>query len=186
MMYIETENGSVCPPAGEVEILIADEEPIVRYALTQLLNVQQGFFVVSQSADFNDCCHKLVVLNPDLVILDLKLPGLSGAELIDRLYEFKTQARVIVFTSCLDDFLLAETINAGVNGYLTKKLEPDALVATVHSKNHSGLPPLVKIHTLKKQIREPKFKSSEMDKRVNFHNAFFVVIEDTEFSRVVH
>ena len=108
-------------------LLIVDDHPLTREALAALLD-QNGFDVVGLAADGEEAIAAAARLRPELVLLDLSMPGLDGLEALPRLRRAAPEAEVVVLTaSGTDDNLLA-AIRAGAAGYLLKSEPPERIV----------------------------------------------------------
>ena len=108
-------------------ILIVDDHPLTRSALTALLE-QNGFSVVGDAADGEAAIQKARELRPDLVLLDLSMPGMNGLEALPRLREAAPTAEVVVLTASGTEENLLGAIRGGAAGYLLKSEPPERLV----------------------------------------------------------
>src|SRR6266852_7426599 len=108
-------------------ILIVDDHPLTRSALTALLE-QNGFSVVGEAADGEAAIQKARELRPDLVLLDLSMPGMNGLEALPRLREAAPTAEVVVLTASGTEENLLGAIRGGAAGYLLKSEPPERLV----------------------------------------------------------
>ncbi|HEY2443758.1 MAG TPA: response regulator transcription factor [Streptosporangiaceae bacterium] len=124
-------------PAGPIRVLIADDHPVVRQGLRVLLEVQDDLAVVGEAADGDEAVRLAAELAPDVIVLDLKMPGLGGAEVIAELRERGIGSRTLVLTSVADPAAAAAAVRAGAAGFLYKDVDPDALVRAIRSV-HDG------------------------------------------------
>ncbi len=108
-------------------ILIVDDHPLTRSALAALLG-QHGFSVVGEAADGEAAIEQARELRPDLVLLDLSMPGMNGLEALPRLREAAPTAEVVVLTASGTEENLLGAIRGGAAGYLLKSEPPDRLV----------------------------------------------------------
>jgi len=108
-------------------ILIVDDHPLTRSALTALLE-QNGFSVVGEAADGEAAIQQARELRPDLVLLDLSMPGMNGLEALPRLREAAPSAEVVVLTASGTEENLLGAIRGGAAGYLLKSEPPERLV----------------------------------------------------------
>jgi len=108
-------------------ILIVDDHPLTRSALTALLE-QNGFSVVGDAADGEAAIQQARDLRPDLVLLDLSMPGMNGLEALPRLREAAPTAEVVVLTASGTEENLLGAIRGGAAGYLLKSEPPERLV----------------------------------------------------------
>ena len=108
-------------------ILIVDDHPLTRSALAALLG-QNGFSVVGEAADGEAAIEQARELGPDLVLLDLSMPGMSGLDALPRLREAAPNAEVVVLTASGTEENLLGAIRGGAAGYLLKSEPPERLV----------------------------------------------------------
>ncbi len=103
-----------------IRILIVDDHPVVRDGLTAVLEQQREFAIVGQVSSAEAAIERATLVTPDVVLLDLELPGMSGVEAIPRLLHAAPGAKVIVFTAYDTDERVFGAIQAGAKGYLLK------------------------------------------------------------------
>ncbi len=108
-------------------ILIVDDHPLTRSALSALLG-QNGFNVVGEVADGEEAIEQARSLNPDLVLLDLSMPGMNGLDALPRLREAAPNTEVVVLTASGTEENLLGAIRGGAAGYLLKSEPPERLV----------------------------------------------------------
>src|SRR5438034_1425618 len=108
-------------------ILIVDDHPLTRSALSALLG-QNGFSVVGEAADGEAAIEQARQLGPDLVLLDLSMPGMSGLDALPRLREAAPNAEVVVLTASGTEENLLGAIRGGAAGYLLKSEPPERIV----------------------------------------------------------
>src|SRR5947207_5017748 len=112
-------------------VLIVDDHPLTREALSALLT-QHGFSVVGQASDGEEAIGSARRLQPQLVLLDLSMPGLSGLEALPRLREAAPACEVVVLTASGTEENLMGAIRGGAAGYLLKSEPPERIVAFLH------------------------------------------------------
>jgi DNA-binding NarL/FixJ family response regulator len=108
-------------------ILIVDDHPLTRDALSALLR-QNGFVVVGEAADGETAVRRAAELEPDLILLDLSLPGMNGLEALPQLRAAAPAAEVVVLTASGTEENLLGAIRAGAAGYLLKSEPPERIV----------------------------------------------------------
>src|SRR5262249_36475926 len=113
-------------------VLIVDDHPLTRDALTVLLR-QNGFEVAGEAADGETAIARAGELAPDLILLDLSLPGMNGLEALPRLREAAPAAEVVVLTAWGTDNNLLAAIRGGAAGYLLKSEPPERIVDFLRS-----------------------------------------------------
>ena len=122
-----------------IKILIADDHPVVRSGLVALLNSQPDFDVVAEAANGEEAVSKFVTLSPDVVLMDLQMPGVDGLSAIEKIRAQEPEARIIVLTTYDTDADIMPALKAGAIGYLLKDAPPEALFDAIH---HSVTLPL--------------------------------------------
>jgi len=118
-------------------VLIADDHPVVRQGLQVLLSVQDDIEVVGEAADGGQALAMAAELDPDVILLDLKLPVRDGVAVLRELRDSGLKARALVLTSAADRDLVRLAVQAGAAGFLYKDVDPDALVRALRSV-HDG------------------------------------------------
>lgn len=116
-----------------VRILIADDHELVRMALRTLLEAEDGFNVVGEAFDTESAVSLTLEHRPDVLLLDLRMPGAGGIDACRRIKAAAPEIRVLVITSFDDDQELFGALEAGANGYLMKGNRPDQIVRAIHA-----------------------------------------------------
>ncbi len=114
-----------------IRVLIVDDHAVVREGLRTFLQLQDGMEVVGEAADGEEAVERAVALTPDVILMDLVMPGLDGVGAMRLLRRQAPSSRVIVLTSFLDDERLMPAIESGAAGYLLKDVEPAELARAV-------------------------------------------------------
>jgi DNA-binding NarL/FixJ family response regulator len=114
-------------------VLIADDHPVVRQGLRTFLGVQDDIEVVGEAADGAEAVRLTESLEPDVVLLDLKMPGVDGQTALEELRARGLAARVLVLTSMAERSLVLPAVRAGAVGYLYKDVDPQALVQAIRA-----------------------------------------------------
>jgi DNA-binding NarL/FixJ family response regulator len=120
-----------------ITVLVADDHPVVRQGLQVLLSVQDDIEVVGEAADGGQALALAARLEPDVILLDLKLPVMDGVAVLRELRDSGLRTRALVLTSAADRDLVALAVQAGAAGFLYKDVDPDALVRALRSV-HDG------------------------------------------------
>jgi DNA-binding NarL/FixJ family response regulator len=120
-------------PADRITVLIADDHPVVRQGLQVLLSVQDDIEVVGEAADGRQAVTMTAELDPDVILLDLKLPVIDGIAVLRELRDAGLRTRALVLTSAADRELVPLAVHAGAAGFLYKDVDPDALVRALRS-----------------------------------------------------
>ena len=114
-----------------IGVLIVDDHPVVRRGLRALLEVQDDIAVVGEADDGPAAVTLATELRPDIVLLDLKLPGMDGIAVLQSIRS--SGLRVLVLTSATQPSAASEAMRAGAAGVLYKDIDPDALVRAIRS-----------------------------------------------------
>jgi DNA-binding NarL/FixJ family response regulator len=120
-----------------IKVLIADDHPVVRQGLRTFLGVQEDIEVVGEAADGAEVVAQAESLAPDVILLDLKMPGVDGLSALRELGERGTTARVLVLTSVGERARVLPVVRAGAAGYIYKDVDPAALVQAIRAV-HDG------------------------------------------------
>ena len=130
---------------AKIRILVADDHPMLREGLVSVLSTQPDFDVVGEAADGSEVVRLAETLRPDVILLDLEMPGMDGVVALEKLQETGSRAHAIVFTAYDTDERILGSLRAGARGYLLKGASRDELfdaIRTVHSGG-SLLQPMV-------------------------------------------
>src|SRR5262249_13323585 len=113
------------PGSGKITVLIADDHPVVRQGLRVLLSLESDIEVVGEASDGAEAVELTAAVAPDVVLLDLKLPGLDGLGVLAELRDAGLPARVLVLTSVADPASVTVAMRVGAAGFLYKDVDPD-------------------------------------------------------------
>ncbi|UQX00527.1 response regulator transcription factor [Streptomyces sp. RerS4] len=125
------------PGPGRIRVLIVDDHQVVRRGLRTFLEVQEDIEVVGEACDGAEGVARVEELRPDVVLMDVKMPGTDGIEALRRLRETEGGARVLIVTSFTEQRTVVPALRAGAAGYVYKDIDPDALAAAIRSV-HAG------------------------------------------------
>lgn len=117
----------------KIRIVLADDHPIMTEGLKLTISSWEEFEVIGIASDGEKAVEMSVKLLPDLVITDMQMPKLSGAEIIKRLKEKIPGIRILAFTTFSDTETVSRAVNAGCDGFLLKVIEPEKLRASLLS-----------------------------------------------------
>ena len=121
----------------KIRIVVADDHPIFRDGLCKLLALEDDFDVVAQAQDGRQVLEVLHQLEPDILLLDLKMPGLDGLQTLQRLQVAKGKTRVIVLTASDDKNEFVQAMKLGTSGIVLKQTATDQLIKSIR-KVHAG------------------------------------------------
>jgi len=126
---------------GSIRLLIVDDHSVVREGLRAFLRLQDGIDVVGEAGGADEAVSVAGASSPDVILLDLVMPGGDGIGAIRRLLEVAPGVRVLVLTSFADDAQIFAAIAAGAAGYLLKNVDPQALADGIRDV-YAGRPAL--------------------------------------------
>jgi DNA-binding NarL/FixJ family response regulator len=122
--------------AGErdlIRVLVVDDHQVVRRGLRTFLEVQDDIEVVGEAGDGAAAAEAARALTPDVVLLDLKMPGVDGIDALRLLRDQGSTARVLVVTSFTDQSMVVPAMRAGAAGYVYKDVDPQALAEAIRA-----------------------------------------------------
>lgn len=121
-----------------VRIMLVDDHEVVRVGLKAMLNLQKNFEVVAEAGTAQEAIEKARVHKPDVVVMDIRLPGESGIVACRRILQDRPETKVIMLTSFTEDELLMDAIAAGAAGYVLKQIGTKALVEAINTVASGG------------------------------------------------
>ena len=141
-----------------IQLLIADDHPIVRKGLRALMEDQPDIQVIAEAADGQEAVERARQFKPDVILLDLMMPGKDGLYAIGEIKREQPDARILVLTSYFEDDQVFPAIKAGALGYLLKDSAPQELLQAIRdiARGQSALHPSIAL----KVIRELNHPSS--------------------------
>jgi DNA-binding NarL/FixJ family response regulator len=116
-----------------INVLIADDHPIVRQGLMAVLVPRNGMKVVGEATNGAEAVALAHTLHPDVILMDLAMPEMSGVEATTHILRDNPQTRVLILTSFGTDEMAGQAIRAGVMGFLMKESQPDDLLHAIRS-----------------------------------------------------
>jgi DNA-binding NarL/FixJ family response regulator len=123
--------------ADVIRVLLVDDHQVVRRGLRTFLEVQDDIEVVGEAAEGTEGVDRAEELRPDVILMDVKMPGTDGVEALRRLRELANPARVLIVTSFTERRTVVPALRAGAAGYVHKDIDPDALAGAIRSV-HAG------------------------------------------------
>jgi DNA-binding NarL/FixJ family response regulator len=121
------------PDEAVIRVLIADDHPFMRRGLADILNGVEGIEVVGAAEDGAAAVALAYALKPDIVLMDISMPGMDGIEATEKLVEMDSAARVVMLTSYSEREKITQALAAGAVSYLTKDSAPDAVIRAIRS-----------------------------------------------------
>ncbi|QHM71991.1 two-component system response regulator NarL [Mixta intestinalis] len=113
-------------------ILLIDDHPMLRNGVKQLIHLDPQLQVIAEAGNGEQGIALAEQHDPDLVLLDLNMPGINGLETLDRLRRIDLSGRIVVFTVSNDEEDVVSALKRGADGYLLKDMEPEALLSALH------------------------------------------------------
>jgi DNA-binding NarL/FixJ family response regulator len=120
-----------------IRVLLVDDHQVVRRGLRTFLEVQDDIEVVGEASDGAEGIDKTQELLPDVVLMDLKMPGTDGLEALKQLKALGSRARILIVTSFTEHRTMVPALRAGAAGYVYKDVDPEALAGAIRSV-HAG------------------------------------------------
>ncbi|HVS77145.1 MAG TPA: response regulator transcription factor [Steroidobacteraceae bacterium] len=116
-----------------VKILLVDDHAIVREGYRRLLEGEPGIRIVGEASDAAQACRSALELSPDVVVMDIALPGTSGIEATRHMLKDQPRLRILMFSMYDDAIYASRALEAGALGYLSKASAPEVLVRAIHA-----------------------------------------------------
>ena len=143
-----------------IRLLIADDQAMVRAGFRMILEMQNDMEVVGEAADGAETIAAVKKLKPDIVLMDIQMPGVDGLEATRRIVEMRDEVptKVLILTTFERDDYIFEALRAGACGFLLKNATPEDLVAGIRvvAEGNALLAPSVTRHVIAKFAQKPK------------------------------
>ncbi|WP_405596340.1 response regulator transcription factor [Streptomyces sp. NBC_01410] len=120
-----------------IHVLLVDDHQVVRRGLRTFLEVQDDIEVVGEAADGAEGVARAEELKPDVVLMDVKMPGMDGIDALRKMRELANPAKVLIVTSFTEQRTVVPALRAGASGYVYKDVDPEALAGAIRSV-HAG------------------------------------------------
>jgi DNA-binding NarL/FixJ family response regulator len=148
-----------------IRVLIADDQALVRRGFQLVLEIEPDLEVVGEAADGDQAVARCRELHPDVVLMDVRMPGLDGIEATRRIVgdDGCASTRVVMLTTFDMDQYVYEALHAGASGFLLKDVEPELLVAGIHAV-HAGeslLAPSVTRRMIEQFLTDPRARNPQ-------------------------
>jgi DNA-binding NarL/FixJ family response regulator len=124
--------------APPIRVLLADDHPVVRHGLAALLSTFAGIEVVAHASTGVDAVREVLLISPDVVVMDLRMPQMDGVEATNRILRDRPGTAVLVLTMVDDDALVGQALRAGARGYLLKGAEQDEIERAIRTVAAGG------------------------------------------------
>lgn len=123
-----------------ITVLVADDQALVRDGIVTVLSLAEGIEVIGEASDGIEAVALAEELTPDVVLMDLRMPNLGGAEATARLAQSCPGVRVLVLTTFGDDASIDSALRAGAAGFLTKDAGREEMIAAIRATAAGGTP----------------------------------------------
>ena len=146
---------------NKIKVLLAEDHTIVRKGLHSLLEKEIGIEVVGEAEDGREAVRKAEKLQPDVVVMDIAMPGLNGLEATRQIKKRFPEMKIIILTVHANEEYVLQTLRAGASGYLVKKAAPADLIEAIQAvyKGDSFLSPSISKTVIDEYIRQTETKS---------------------------
>ena len=148
-----------------IRLLVADDHPVVRDGLVAMLSTQPDLVVVGEAATGAEAVERAAALAPDVILLDLEMPGMDGVEALRQIRAARPDAPVIVFTAFDTDERIMSAVRAGAQGYLLKGAPRDELFKAIRVVSEGGslLQPVVASKLLQHMSQQTTERETSAD-----------------------
>jgi len=116
---------------AELRIFLADDHAVVRAGLKALIDAESGMTVIGEAADGLDACEQVPGLRPDVVVMDVSMPGLTGAQATERLQKECPHVKILALTVHEDKSYIRQLLSAGAAGYVLKRAAAEELIHAI-------------------------------------------------------
>ena len=118
-----------------IRVLVADDHLIIRQGLRLILETEPDFEMVGEAADGAEALRQCAEFKPDVVLMDLRMPGMDGLTAIEKLRSVQPEVAVVILTTFNEDALMMRGLRAGAKGYLLKDTDRETLFDTIRAAN---------------------------------------------------
>ena len=151
-----------------IRVVVADDEPLVRQGLLLVLDLDKDLVVVGEAGDGNQALALVREHRPDLALLDIRMPGLDGIEVVRRIRAVPVlgSTRALLLTTFAEDALLLAAVRAGASGYLLKSMAPEHIRHSVRlaASGQTALAPELVDRLLREHVDSHKGRSPVLDR----------------------
>jgi two-component system response regulator NreC len=118
---------------SQIRLILADDHAVVRSGLRMLLEVQPDIEIVGEAESGAEAVEQTRRLKPDIILMDIQMPGLNGIEATKKIKDFAPDTAVLALTMHEDDQYFFEMLHAGASGYVPKRAAPDELLTAIRA-----------------------------------------------------
>lgn len=124
----------------DIRVCIIEDDQTIREGYAYLIEQTEGYKVINAYPSFEEAAKKIVHDDPDVVLLDVELPGLSGIDAIPKLKKLLPETYILILTVYEQDLLIFRALGNGASGYLTKNTPHEKIIASIHEVMEGGGP----------------------------------------------
>lgn len=121
---------------AEIKVMLVDDHAVVRMGFRLLLEGSQDIKVVAEAESGEEACRNFPEIRPDVVVMDISMPGIGGLEAIDRILAREPSAKILVLSAHEDAMHARRVLKSGASGYLTKRSAAEALMQAIRQVAH--------------------------------------------------
>ncbi|MBB4826781.1 DNA-binding NarL/FixJ family response regulator [Sporosarcina luteola] len=122
-----------------INVLIVDDQPLIREGLSSLLNLQEDIHIAGTAVEGADALVQASRLEPDIVLMDIRMPGVNGVEGTKLLREKMPHIKVLILTTFNDSELIFDALEEGASGYLLKDMPTETIAKAISTVYHGGV-----------------------------------------------
>jgi len=154
--------------SDRVRVLIVDDDDLMRAGLRGVLSSDEGIEVVGEAGDGRDALYRARLLEPEVVLMDVRMPDLDGIAATRELLAVSPDVRVVVLTTFEQDDYIFAALAAGASGFLLKRSKPEDLITAIHTvaAGQALLSPSVTSRVIERMAHEPA-PDAERDERLD-------------------
>jgi DNA-binding NarL/FixJ family response regulator len=141
-----------------LRVLIADDDDLMRAGLRAVLSIDETISVVAEAADGHEAVSRTRALKPDVVLMDVRMPGMDGITATREIIAAAPHTRILILTTFEDDDYIFGALSAGASGFLLKRTQPEQLIAAIHTiaAGESLLSPSVTRTVINRMAHQPQ------------------------------
>jgi two-component system invasion response regulator UvrY len=122
-----------------IKVILVDDHAVVRAGFRMLLSTEDAIEVIAEAERGEQACQLYLEKQPDVMVLDLSMPGIGGLETIRRICSRDSHAKILVFSVHDERVYVDRAMHAGAKGYITKHAHPEILIAAIHKIAEGGV-----------------------------------------------
>ena len=121
-----------------IQILVADDHPIFRKGLIRTINAHPSFNIIAEANDGEQALNKIKELKPDIAILDISMPNLSGLQIVKKIQNLDLDVKIIILTMYTDEEFFSQAIDLDIKGYILKESTAEDLIVALKNVSNGG------------------------------------------------